>query len=1052
MRGTLQYHIPSVLRFKGNLNQAFLQWSLNQIINRHEVLRTVFEEKDGRPFQKILEKDCWNLSYVEKIGSSVESLQDGLITAEINRPFDLANEHPLRARLIKVEEHEYLLVLVVHHIAADGWSLSVLVKEFMELYRSRAENRPVQLPALEIQYADYALWERNYLEGAVLEEKLGYWTKKLQGLVPLEMPTDYPRPLNHSINGASIQFQIDHKLSKRLRELCQDQGVTMFMLLLSIYKILLHRYSGQTDICVGTTVANRPQQEIGGLIGFFVNAFALRSDLNSDPLFLDFLQQVKATTLEAYTNVSVPFSKVVERVEKKRDQSRSPLFQVLFVLNNNPTVPILELDELKVEAEPLEASRAKFDLSLFVNDAPDGISMTLGYCTDLFKPETIEQLKRHFNTLLATVTHSPNRRLSEFSLMNELEEKAVLQLHTKPVLDYHPSENLVSLFRKQAKCTPDLPAIVYGDKVLTYRQLDEESDRLGHYLRQTYSIQPNDLIGLMLTTSEWALISILGVLKSGAGYVPLDIELPKPRKSFIITDTGMKALIVESDSLLDVLDYGLGIFSIDIQLSEIESTFNDQAIEIASDHLAYIIYTSGSTGQPKGVQVTHGNLVDYTIGLKNTLPLERCQNFGLMSTLSADLGNTVLFGALMGGGCLHLFNKNKLMDADYMQQYFSEHQIDCIKIVPSHWKALETSTDLLLPKQLLIFGGERLDVSVVNQIHNMTTDLEIVNHYGPTEGTIGKLLHRINRNVSYNHIPIGQPFSETSVFVVDKHLNLNPIGVPGELLLAGKGIAKGYLNLPDQTAERFVEVTFGKHGKIRCYRTGDRVRMHGDGNIEFLGRIDDQVKIRGYRIELGEIAHALNEIEGISQSCVLVKDRQTAAGMSKYLVGYYVLEDGASLSVEDIDHLLHEVLPDYMVPAAYQAMDSFPLTVNGKLDKRSLPEVNPGAGEASYQAPENELETSLVQIWSDVLGLGFDQISVESDFFKLGGDSILSIQVSNRIRRLGYQCQVRDIFDHRTIKALSIYLLSVEQSIVIESEQGVLTGSFGLYPVQLLVR
>ena len=627
----------------------------------------------------------------------------------------------------------------------------------MELYHSHLENRKAKLPTLNVQYADYAIWERENLSGPALEEKLNYWAEKLNGLSPLELTTDYARPAIQSINGASIRFQFDEDLTKSLREVCHAHGVTMFMLLLSVYKILLHRYSGQKDICVGTTVANRPQQEITPLIGFFVNAFALRTDLSSDPTFLEILQQVKETTLEAYTNVAVPFSKVVERVEKKRDQSRSPLFQVLFVLNNNPSVPHLNLGDLKLEVEGLEARLAKFDLSLFATDTSEGIWLTLGYCSDLYSSQTIEQLIKHYKNLMSAVVAAPLSRLSELLLLDNKERETILRLHEIPELDHDPTETLISLFRKQVLRTPNVPAVIYGDQALNYQTLDEQSDKLGWYLRKTYKIQPNDLIGIMLKNSDLALLAILGVLKSGAGYVPIDKELPKSRKSFIISDTGIKALIIESESLLELFDQEINIFSIDIQMEELVPLPLGETWKIRPNDLAYVIFTSGSTGKPKGVMITHENLVDYVIGLQKSLPLEKNRTFGLMSTICADLGNTVLYGSLLTGGSLHVFSKNKLMDADYMQKYFLDHEIDCIKIVPSHWEALQTPGGRLLPKRLLIFGGERLSVGIVEKINDWTDELEIVNHYGPTEGTIGKLLHRISRDVSYDYIPIGQP-------------------------------------------------------------------------------------------------------------------------------------------------------------------------------------------------------------------------------------------------------------------------------------------------------
>ncbi|SEV87447.1 amino acid adenylation domain-containing protein, partial [Chitinophaga sp. YR573] len=605
LRGSTHYHMPALFRLKGQLDVSLLETAFRMIVDRHESLRTVFKVEDGVPYQEILSAGGWRLNIVDNIPDDLHTA----ITAEIDRPFDLSADHMLRARLFRLQEDEHLLVLVRHHIASDGWSESLIVQEFCEIY----QNREVALPVLPLQYADYALWQRSHLTGELLDQQLGYWEEKLKGVTPLQLPSDLPRPVVQSIQGDRLNFKVGKELSKRLEQLAQQEDVTPFMLLLAVYKVLLYRYGNQTDICVGTTVAHRPQQELEPLIGFFVNTLALRSDLSDNPDFRSLLSQVRTTTLEAYEHIAVPFEKVVDRVEKERDKSRSSLFQVLFVLNNNDSALVQDLGDITVAPESLDHKIAKFDLTFFVEETAEGFGISINYCTDLFLPATIERLKDHYLQLLSSVADDQSQPVGHLQMLLPEEEAALLSEGVNHGFVSEETETVTSLFTRQVVSSPERVALISGETQLSYQELDNSSTWLAHYLKQTYDLRANDLVGVMMENSSWSVIAILGILKAGAAYVPIDPSLPADRQDYIINDTGIKVLLITSERLFDVLSFNVPVFSVDLQLEEL--TIPPVLTEVSSTDLAYVIYTSGTTGHPKGVMITHGNITDYYKGL-----------------------------------------------------------------------------------------------------------------------------------------------------------------------------------------------------------------------------------------------------------------------------------------------------------------------------------------------------------------------------------------------------------------------------------------------------
>ena len=1040
-KGSLPYHQPALFRIKGKIDPKTIEYVYSKIIDRHESLRTVFLNEDGIPYQKINDASGWKLDYVTAFENSDQSVEvEKYIEEKVSSPFDLATDFMLRASLIKLSETDFLLLNVRHHIASDGWSISLLINEFVEIYKSKTQNVEPILPELKIQYADYSIWQRNNFEQDKAADKIKYWENKLKGLEVLDLPTDFDRPAVQSTKGSYERFFIDENLTNKLKEIAQSEKTTLYMLLISVYKVLFYHYTGQTDICIGTTVSNRENKDLEPLIGFFVNTLALRTQFDKTTPFTELLKLVKTTVLEAYEHVAVPFEKVVDKVETGRDSSRTSLFQHLLVFNNNPAPEIELFDDIKITGEPFssEDNIAKFDITFFIHEETNGLSVNINYCTDLFTKVKMEQMRNHFTNLLNNLVKDKEVAVNKLEYQSKEERSALLDIYASDSFK-ESGVTILDLFAKSAALKPDAIAYSFGSQKITYQELDVQSDRLGYYLRKTYNLKSNDLVGILMDTNEWSVLCLLGILKSGAGYVFIDKELPEERKSYIIEDASIKALIILSDDLFDVISFTVPVFSIDVQHSDfmdLELDFENTTSVSGSD-TAYVIYTSGTTGKPKGVMVSHSNVVDYYQGLEHTLSLSRFSRFGLMSSLSADLGKTVVYGSLLSGGTLYGFSKQTLMDAESLKTRIEKESIDCIKIVPSHWKALSGPDHLLLPASMIIFGGEVLSLDILDRLRDQQSHIEIVNHYGPTETTIGKLLHRVSLDSPYTQVPVGKPFSSTSVYIVNEDLELCPLGVSGELLIGGLGVAKGYVNHPELTAKHFIANPFGE-GVL--YKTGDKVRMRPDGEIIFLGRIDDQVKIRGYRVESHEIASTVLSYDFVDQSIVLADEDNNGY---KRLVCYLV--PGSGYSEEGLKSFLQSRLPDYMVPGIYIELDQMPLTSNGKIDRKSLPSPKGYESNQDYEAPQNELETDLCEIWSSLLNV--ERVGINDDFFALGGDSIIVIQFVSRAKRKGYHFKVQDLFDYKTISGLTIALENQSKNKIIP-EQGILEGTLPLTPIQ----
>ncbi len=1050
LQGSQPYQLPWLFNLKGALSVTALENAFRQIVERHEVLRTAIHEEEGIGYQVIRPAGGWQMQQI----NAVEILLMGFpapeayLSALLEEPFDLSAGNMLRVTLVKMPGDEYLLFVVLHHIAFDAWSVSIMVEELVSLYRSYTTGSEAVLKELPVQYADYACWQRNYLDSGVLDNHIAYWRQQLEGVEPLALLTDHPRSAGQHFAGAMVSTAISKTMQDKITALGQQEGTTLFMTLLTVFKVLLYRYTGQEDICVGTSIAARPQREVEDLIGFFVNTLALRSQVDGNQTFRELLQQVKQTTLDAYAHQDVPFEKVVEALGVERELNRNPLFQVILVLENVPVPGVLDLGNASLTHQPFGGIISKFDITLGVAETATGLELNMTYRKDLFREDTMEAMLQHYVRLLDAAVNQTDSRIGYFSLPDKAEEAALLSLNAITV-DYPVNKTVTELFTEQALRVPDAVALVYGEEKLTYRQLEENTNQLAHYLRRR-GVEADQPVPICLERGIAMMTGILAIMKAGGAYVPIDPDFPDSRIRFVLEETAPKVVITGQDEyerIHNIVDDGplkTGTLVMDMDADSLLVSLEPSTVPDAGIHpgnLAYMIYTSGSTGQPKGVMIEHRHLVDYVYGLESKTGIWACQSFALVSTLAADLGNTVLYSAWLSGGTLHVCSRSTINDGSLMLDYFRQHRIACLKIVPSHWKALCIGEELLLPEKLLIFGGEALQQQVVERIDASGNGCEVINHYGPTETTIGKLLHQYNPAQSYNHnIPIGRPFSNTTVYVLSQYNTICPIGVPGEICVSGSGVARGYFNQPALTAEKFTADPFNTGARL--YRTGDRGRLLPGGAIEYLGRVDDQVKIRGYRIELGEVEQALRSLPAVAEAVVLAKEDDKG---DKRLAAYVVAN--GLFDREEIIAALRERLPEYMIPALVIPVEAIPLTANGKVNRKRLLEIDPGtAVSLHYTSPRNETEIAFTALWQELLDT--ERIGIYDNFFELGGDSIIAIQLVSRARRSGYELQVGDIFEYQTIAGLAAYWLTRSEQAALSSIREAVTGPCSLLPVQ----
>ncbi|MGB3463628.1 MAG: amino acid adenylation domain-containing protein [Cyclobacteriaceae bacterium] len=1003
LEGSVKYHVPIVLQISGDLVIGLLEKSFVSVISRHEVLRnTFYENKDG-VYQKTVDASTWRLKRIDSLQKDPEKI----VSEEIAIPFDLSKDYLLRASLVNVEKQEYLLVIVGHHIIFDGWSMPIFVDELVRYYESFVSGVASDLQPLAVQYADYAIWQKKYLTTDFLADQMTFWEKQLKEVPVLSFPTDFPRPLEQSFSGQRLRHTVSENLTGRLKRFSGDEGATLYMTLLAAYYTLLYKYTGQEDISVGTPVANREDKSIEPLIGFFLNTLPLRLAIDPDNTFRSFLVEVKKTVIAGLAHQNVPFEQIVREVVRNRDLSRAPLFQTMFILQNNEQVAFNDIDGLQITDIPFDQQTAKFDFTMTITEVDDKLALEITYATDLFASETMQRVLRNYEAVLEAVTNQAEESIDELVFTspgqrNELYEGTV-NINRKIEQTVIPK-----WFEKVADSRSHDTALVFGEQKITYEVLRKRADSVAAKLH-TIGVDKGAIVAIHLENPMDTITAILGIMRSGAAYLPLEYSIPEERINYILEDSGAKAIFTTKE-----LTSSASLLQLEEALSSSPDTGRESGILFPEqDDLAYVIYTSGSTGQPKGVKITHGNLQDYFSGLFDYGVMENCKTFGLMSTLAGDLGNTGIFGAMLSGGILHVFSKDQLIDPVFMQQYIHDNALDFVKLAPSHWRALEVEKPFLPVKELML-GGEQFTGRDVEKIKQSDVDIKVYNHYGPTETTIGKLIHKVEIDRKYANVPIGKPFTGANCYILDKNLHPVPSGMPGELFIGGKGVAAGYLEEGDkQTKEKFIRNPF-KHGDI-LYKTGDLVREVHNGEIEFLRRTDNQVKIRGNRVEL-------QEIEGILLQHPMVEDGLVVVdGGNEYvarILAYVVTDKG--YNEQEVRRFLQNKLPDYMQPSAIICIDQIPTTPNGKADKNNLPlPQNEKHNNTAYVKPRTATESELADIWSQLFG-GV-RIGIYDNFFELGGHSLLAMRVISAVKlHLNAILAVKDIFLYPTIDRLAV--------------------------------
>ncbi|HEX6293266.1 MAG TPA: amino acid adenylation domain-containing protein, partial [Herpetosiphonaceae bacterium] len=1027
--GTL-HSIPCVVRLRGRLDHAALERSLGAIVERHEVLRTSFgyDAVAAQPFQQIAPPSPVALPVLPLAEDVGDDTVPAVIAEIVRQPFDLQRGPLWRAALFRHDPRDHILVLVIHHSVFDGWSQGVLLRELGELYPGFVQDQPVTLPALPIQYADFAHWQRAWLQGDVLDQQLSYWRAQLADVASLDLPTDYQRPAMSSDRGAHTSFQIPAVLASALHRLSQDLDSTLFMTLLAAWQTLLARYSGQTDIPVGTPIAGRVRPELETLIGFFVNTLVLRTDLSGQPSFAEVVERVRRVCLGAFAHQDLPFEMLVEHVQPTRDLSRSPLFQVMFALQNLPRRAI-ELPELIFEPIGTERHTSQFDLSLTLSESPDGLRGQLGYRTDLFEAATIERLIGHYAVLLAAVVADPRQPIVTLPLLTEAERRHLLIDWNSMALPYPEDQCLHHLVEAQAARTPEAAALVCGDAALTYAELNARANQLAHHLRDL-GVGPETRVGLYVERSPELVVGVLGILKAGGAYVPLDPGYPHERLAFMAQDARLGVLVTQATLSATLPAYAGIMVRLDADAATIagQPQTNPQT-DVRPDHLAYVIYTSGSTGRPKGVLVEHRQVVNTLWGNQRTFGFAPTDVLPWLASVAFDIAVFELFSPLFAGGTSVIVRREEILNLRQLD--LTLRHCTALHAVPTLLRQIVQHTVAPYPQIRRVFvGGEAVPPDLLAALAVVFPRARITVLYGPTEATIICMHYPVPRDVAVMGYPIGQPLPNYQVRLYDAHRQLVPVGVAGELYIGGVGVTRGYLDRPDLTAEKYIELD-----GTRWYRTGDLVRWRADGTVEFLGRIDQQVKIRGFRIELGEIEALLTQHPAVREAVVV---RDNHAGDPR-LVAYVVpnqepgtenstaIESGSLSPVlgspQQLREFLGQRLPDYMVPSAFVVLDALPLTPMGKIDRKALPapELSQAASEAAFVPPRTALEEQIASVWSAVLGV--ERVGVHDNFFALGGHSLLATQVITRVQQLiGQEVPLRLLFEAPTVAAFAAHL------------------------------
>ena len=1038
------YNTPVAVPLACGLNPAVLHRCLEEIVRRHEALRTTFGSRDGQPVQIVgdqvnMPMRVLDLRSVAPASRRAEATR--MATEEARRPFDLATGPLVRALLIDLGSDGYFLLLTIHHIVSDAWSVGILFRELTELYGAFSLSRPSPLPEPPLQYADFAVWQRQHLVGSTLDSQLEYWRTQAQNLPVLELPLDHPRPSVQSYRGAHLDLSLSRSQTTRLHEWSQREGVTLFMTLLAAFSVLLSRYSSQFEIVVGSPISGRNRPEFEKIIGFFVNHLVLRIDLSGQPSFCDIVRRVRQVTLKAYEHQDLPFEKLVAELHPNRDLSRNPLFQVTFQIINTPGIatPASAATAMPVD---VEQGTAIFDLAVNAWETPDGLRARFEYSTDLFDRISVERMATCYRRLLEGVLEDPDAPVSLLTLCDADEERLLREEWNQTEVAFRDDVCLHQLFEEQVHRTPHAPALVDGSEWMTFEELNRRADELASVLAAR-GIGPGSVVAVALNRSPALIAALLGALKAGAGYLPLDPTYPRDRLEFMINDACADLLISES-SVLERLSLRRekALFLIDADWPTEIPELRPPTAAATREDLAYVIYTSGSTGTPKGAMIHHAAICNHMQWMQECFPLSSDDRVLQRTPFSFDASVWEVYAPLISGATLVLAPQEARRDPRALVGVIAEKRVTILQVVPSLLKLLLDFPEFAGCTTLrrVFCGGEQLTNDLVARFRAQSA-AELINLYGPTEATIDTHCFVCSRDGDDRIIPIGKPIANTRSYILDEQLRPTPIGVPGELFIGGRAVGKGYLNQPGLTAARFIADPFDPRDGARLYKTGDRARYLPDGNIHLIGRMDQQVKLRGFRIELGEIEAVLRACDGVYDAVACICDDREGGPR---LVAY-VVPEGAFPGVSAVRRYLKERVPEYMVPAAVVVMERLPLTANGKVDRGALPApegVRPELATA-YVAPRTAVEEELARIWGEVLGL--ERVGIADNFFELGGDSILSIQIIARARQAGWQITPQQLFQQQTVGELAAVAVPLQAAA--EAEAAV-TGEVPLLPVQ----
>jgi amino acid adenylation domain-containing protein len=1023
---------PDGLVLEGRLRMAALEQALGEVVRRHEILRTTFQMSGGEPVQVVAPVSPLKLPLIDLGGLPAGERQEcvrRLAEAEERRRFDLARGPLLRTALLRLDEGTHILLLTAHHTVCDAWSMSVLNRELAGLYQAYVQGAPSTLAELPIQFSDFAAWQRENLQGEPLKRLLDYWHKQLAGApAVLDLPTDMPRPALQNYRGAAESLELSETLSQSLQSLSRESGVTLFMTMLAAFKVLLGGYSGARDIVVGTPVGGRNQLETEPLIGLFINTLVMRTDLGGDPTFRELLGRVSEVTLGALAHRELPFERLVYDLQPVRALSHTPLFQVMFDLQR-PVSVATSLPGLGVRPLGSPSQFAKFDLSMYVNEKPDRLTLTLQYNTELFEAETVRKMLGHTRNLLESVVADPRRRLSQLSLLDADERRRILVDWNETEKDYGAPSALHELFEAQAARTPDHAALIFEGESLTYDELNRRANRLANFLRAE-GVAPDALVAVCAERSFEMVVALLAVLKAGGAYLPLDPEYPSERLAFMLSDAQAPLLLTQQRLLSSLPPTEAHLVLLDADDTHVAGHSDENPANVVTGrNLAYVIYTSGSTGRPKGAMIHHEGLCNRLLWMQEQYGLDADDRVLQKTPFSFDVSGWEFFWPLITGATLVVAKPEGHRDPAYLLELIRRERVTTVHFVPSMLAIFLEQDDLetLSGLRRVICSGEALSYELQERFFARLGGVELHNLYGPTEASIDVTYWQCRAGEgARGGVPIGSPIANTGMYVLDGHLAPVPVGASGELYIGGIGLGRGYLNRPALTAERFVPHPHSKLAGARLYRTGDVGRHRRDAKIVYLGRTDHQVKVRGFRIELGEIESALTGQPSVREAIVAAE--KDAAGGTR-LVAYLVCEkEGEAADIEELRRSLKERLPEYMVPSAFAFVAEMPLSPNGKVDRRALAAAGAVGAEPTrvYLAPHTEAEQGIAAVWQETLKV--EKVGTADNFFDLGGHSLSLVQVHMKLRAIfkGREFSVIDLFRFPTVGGLARFLSPTE--------------------------